>query len=248
VDTPQGAADAVSRWIADSAKWIENKHHPTLSLIYLPHLDYNLQRHGPYLAADVRRRGSEPANVNPPPHVGGYVINPAIHRDLREIDSIVGELIDFFQQQRVQIVLLSEYGITNVNNTVHLNRIFRKAGWLTTKDELGREILDCGASKVFAVADHQVAHVYVNDAPLKHRVRELLQGDGCVRQCVRPLLPVERAAASERRRTYPVTMRLGIGRIRNIPHCVCGRFSPGITPVPPPALHPSLSVSSQDLA
>src|SRR5438477_10135811 len=49
VDTPQGPADAVSRWIAESAKWIEQHHHPTLSLIYLPHLDYNLQRHGTYV-------------------------------------------------------------------------------------------------------------------------------------------------------------------------------------------------------
>src|SRR5438552_7394638 len=48
IRTPQGAADAASRWIAASAKWIETQYHPTLSLIYLPHLDYNLQRHGPF--------------------------------------------------------------------------------------------------------------------------------------------------------------------------------------------------------
>src|SRR6476660_2295832 len=47
VATPQGTPDAASRWIAESAKWIEERHHPTLSLIYLPHLDYNLQRLGP---------------------------------------------------------------------------------------------------------------------------------------------------------------------------------------------------------
>ncbi len=46
IDSPQGNADAASRWIAESAKWIENKYSPTLNLIYLPHLDYNLQRHG----------------------------------------------------------------------------------------------------------------------------------------------------------------------------------------------------------
>src|SRR4051812_16396427 len=47
IKTPQGEPDAASRWIAESAKWIENKHQPTLNLIYLPHLDYNLQRFGP---------------------------------------------------------------------------------------------------------------------------------------------------------------------------------------------------------
>jgi predicted AlkP superfamily pyrophosphatase or phosphodiesterase len=157
VDTPQGPADAVSRWIAESAKWIENEYHPTLSLIYLPHLDYNLQRHGPYAAENK--------------------INPAIHRDLREIDAIVGGLIKFFKERAVQVVLLSEYGITNVRKPIHLNQLFRERdnNWLTTKDELGLELLDAGASKVFAVADHQVAHIYLNDASLENKVRSVLE-------------------------------------------------------------------------
>ena len=40
--SPAGEPDAASRWIAESAKWIENKFAPTLNLIYLPHLYYNL--------------------------------------------------------------------------------------------------------------------------------------------------------------------------------------------------------------
>jgi predicted AlkP superfamily pyrophosphatase or phosphodiesterase len=75
----------------------------------------------------------------------------------------------------VQVVLLSEYGITNVDTPIHLNRIFRQQGWLTVKDELGLEILDAGASKGFAVADHQIAHIYLNDASLEKSVRELLE-------------------------------------------------------------------------
>ena len=135
-DTPQGSADCASRWIAESAKWIEQKHSPTLSLVYLPHLDYNLQRLGPEAGA--------------------------IATDLREIDDIVGELLEYYERNGVQVVLLSEYGITEVNNAIHLNRLFRKQGWLTVKEELGLELLDAGASRAFAVADHQVAHVYLN--------------------------------------------------------------------------------------
>jgi len=171
VHTPQGEPDAASRWIAGSAKWIENKYHPTLSLIYLPHLDYNLQRLGPsVVAADVRRRN------------GGYELTPAILPDLRAIDAIVGDLIDFFATQSVHVILVSEYGITPVNWPVHLNRVFRKEGWLAVKDELGREILDCGASKVFAVADHQIAHIYLNDLSLERRVRGLLEKQEGVEQ------------------------------------------------------------------
>ncbi len=183
IDSPQGKADAASRWIAESAKWIENKYSPTLNLIYLPHLDYNLQRYGPFVVGDevtrhsskIGNRQSAIGNQSEPPHVGCYEINPAIHRDLREIDAIAGNLIDFYAKRGVSVVLLSEYGITNVDTPVHLNRIFRERGWLTVKDELGLEILDAGASKVFAVADHQVAHIYLNDASLENSVRKVLE-------------------------------------------------------------------------
>jgi predicted AlkP superfamily pyrophosphatase or phosphodiesterase len=149
VTTPQGSADCVSRWIAESAKWIERKFHPTLNLIYLPHLDYNLQRLGP--------------------------AHPEIANDLRRVDDIVGDLIQFFERQSVQAVILSEYGISAVDIPIHLNRLFRDQGWVAVKEELGRELLDCGASRVFAVADHQVGHVYVNDPSLENTVRALLE-------------------------------------------------------------------------
>jgi predicted AlkP superfamily pyrophosphatase or phosphodiesterase len=154
IKTPQGSADCASRWIAESAKRIEQKFSPALNLIYLPHLDYNLQRHGPFT---------------------GTTINPAIVPDLQAIDSVVGDLIDFFGKRGVQIVLLSEYGITNVDTPIHLNRVFRRQGWLELKDERGLEILDAGASRVFAVADHQVAHIYLNDRSLEMSVREVLE-------------------------------------------------------------------------
>jgi len=148
VRTPQGAPDAASRWIAESAKWIETKYQPTLSLIYLPHLDYNLQRYG---------------------------LCSKITPDLRAIDEIVGELIGFFARQSVQVILLSEYGITPVSQPISLNGLFREKDWLAIKDELGLEILDCGASKVFAVADHQIAHIYLNDLSLENKVHSVLE-------------------------------------------------------------------------
>jgi len=168
MDSPQGSADAASRWIAESAKWIENKYSPTLNLIYLPHLDYNLQRHGVYAPCSARP-------VAEPSRATGSTLHPKIHRDLREIDAIVGDLIDFFGKRAVPAVLLSEYGITNVDTPIHLNRIFRERGWLMVKDELGLEILDAGASRVFAVADHQIAHIYLNDVSLENSVREVLE-------------------------------------------------------------------------
>jgi predicted AlkP superfamily pyrophosphatase or phosphodiesterase len=151
VETPQGAPDAVSRWIAESAKWIEARYSPTLSLVYLPHLDYNLQRFGPS--------------------------DPRTAEDVRAIDGIVGELISFFARRGVSILILSEYGITDVSRPIHLNRMFRQNGWLAIKEELGLELLDAGASTAFAVADHQIAHIYVKERSMEKRVAEMLESD-----------------------------------------------------------------------
>jgi predicted AlkP superfamily pyrophosphatase or phosphodiesterase len=144
-----GAGIASSRWIADSAKWIEQRYRPSLSLVYLPHLDYNLQKIGPN--------------------------DPKITADLELLDDLLGELILFFEQRDIQLVILSEYGIAPVDRPLHINRVLRQQGWITIKDELGLEMIDCGASRVFAVADHQVAHVYVNDPSLLDQARSILE-------------------------------------------------------------------------
>ena len=139
-----------SQWIAESAKWIERHHSPDLNLVYLPHLDYNLQRIGPG--------------------------DPAIAQDLRAVDEVVGSLIQFFEGRGVQTSILSEYGITQVSRPIYPNRAFREKGWLQVKDELGLELLDCGASKAFAITDHQVAHIYLNDPAIESEVRASMEG------------------------------------------------------------------------
>jgi predicted AlkP superfamily pyrophosphatase or phosphodiesterase len=138
-----------SEWIAASAKWVELHHQPSLNLVYLPHLDYPLQKDGP-----------QASNI------------PA---ELAKIDRVATDLIGFYEARGVRVLVVSEYGISPVTRPVHLNRLFRAMGWLQLKDELGRETLDCGGSRAFAVADHQVAHVYVNDPAILEQVRSLLE-------------------------------------------------------------------------
>jgi predicted AlkP superfamily pyrophosphatase or phosphodiesterase len=124
-----------SAWIAEAARLTATWHRPDLLLVYLPHLDYNLQRLGPS--------------------------HPAVADDVRAIDAICGTLIDSLQEAGYQILVLSEYGLTDVQRPVHINRVLREAGLLAVRPELGLDMLDAGASEAFAVADHQVAHVYV---------------------------------------------------------------------------------------
>ena len=146
------AGIASSEWIAASAKWMEGKHSPDLSLIYLPHLDYDLQRLGPN--------------------------HPDIAKELQAIDKVVGDLIAFLEKRGVKVVILSEYGITEAKRVAYPNRAFRTKGWLNVKDELGLEYLDCGASRAFAITDHQIAHVYLNDdsPAFAREVRTVLEG------------------------------------------------------------------------
>jgi predicted AlkP superfamily pyrophosphatase or phosphodiesterase len=139
---------ASSRWIADATKIVFDEKKPTLTLAYLPHLDYPLQRLGPD--------------------------HPRIRQELAAIDALAGELIDHATARGARVLVLSEYGIEPVTGAVHVNRALRDAKLLRVREELGTEKLDAGGSSAFAVADHQVAHVYVRDRARIGEVKDLL--------------------------------------------------------------------------
>lgn len=143
-----GANIKSTRWIADASMLTDNRYDPTLTLIYLPHLDYCLQKMGP----DVSK----------------------ISKELQEIDKVVEDLVGFYENKQANIIILSEYGIGPVNHPIHLNRLFREHGLLQIRIERGLELLDAGASKAFVVADHQIAHVYLNDPAVSEKVKSLL--------------------------------------------------------------------------
>ena len=138
-----------SAWIAAATKQVEERYQPTLNLVYLPHLDYCLQTIGP-----------DPAKIAP---------------QFKEIDDIAGDLIAFFQQRGVRIIVLSEYGMSPVTKQVHINRLFRERGWISYREELGRDMIDPGTCRAFAVSDHQIANVYINDPSITDAVKQLLE-------------------------------------------------------------------------
>jgi predicted AlkP superfamily pyrophosphatase or phosphodiesterase len=144
-----GANIESSKWIAEASMLTDELYNPTLSLIYLPHLDYCLQKFGPDFSL--------------------------IGKELNEIDELLRKLVTFYEQRNAEIVILSEYGIAPVSNPLHLNRIFREHGLLAIREERGLELLDPGASKAFVVADHQIAHVYINDPSCTDEVTSLLK-------------------------------------------------------------------------
>ena len=132
-----GAGLTSSRWIADCARLVIERKRPTLTLVYLPHLDYDHQRYGP---DDPRSRAA-----------------------LRAVDGLVGDLAGHARRAGAELLVVSEYGIRQVRKAVDINRALRRAGLLAVQDTVVGELLDAGASRAFAVADHQIAHVYVRD-------------------------------------------------------------------------------------
>ncbi len=144
-----GANIKSSQWIADASILTDKWHDPTLSLVYLPHLDYCLQKFGP-----------DPDKIS---------------KDLNEIDAVIAQLVNYYEKKGAQVIILSEYGIGAVNKPIHLNRLFRENNLLQIRVERGLELLDPGASKAFVVADHQVAHVYINDPSVTGKVTSLLE-------------------------------------------------------------------------
>jgi predicted AlkP superfamily pyrophosphatase or phosphodiesterase len=139
-----------SAWIVGAARHLLATRNPDLTLVYLPHLDYDLQRFGPY--------------------------SPQATRAAAELDSLLGPLLTDASAQGAEVVVLSEYGITPASQPVHINRALRRAGLLSVYTQAGMEYLDPWTSRAFAVADHQLAHVYVHNPDDLARVREVCAG------------------------------------------------------------------------
>lgn len=123
-----------SRWIARATVRVIERFAPHLVLTYLPHMDYNQQRWGP---GDAR-----------------------LARDLAETDACVAELTAAADQKAYDIVLVSDYGMSEVRRAVYLNRVLREAKLLAVRKVKGMEYLDYGRSRAFAMVDHQVAHIF----------------------------------------------------------------------------------------
>jgi len=143
------ASIASSRWIVGAARKILAEQHPDLLLVYVPHLDYDLQRFGP----------------NSPQAVAAA----------KAVDAEIAPLLTDALGAGATVVALSEYGITEARRAVDVNRALRSEGLLEVYTQAGMEYLDPWTSRAFAVADHQIAHVYVDDPADVDRVRSIVE-------------------------------------------------------------------------
>ncbi|MGH3975595.1 MAG: nucleotide pyrophosphatase/phosphodiesterase family protein [Pseudonocardiaceae bacterium] len=144
------ASIASSRWIVAAARRVLRAERPDLTMVYVPHLVYVLQRFGPS-----------------GPHAAAAAA---------ELDACLAPLLDDALNSAVAIVVVSEYGITEARRPIGINRALRHEGLLEVYTQRGMEYLDPWTSRAFAVADHQIAHLYVRDSSDVPRVHSLVAG------------------------------------------------------------------------
>ncbi len=138
-----------SKWIAKAAMRTLDERKPDLTMAYLPHLDYDHQRFGPE--------------------------HPRSIQALKDLDKLVGKLLDAAKANKTEVIGVSEYSINKVDQPVHINLALRSAGLLAVRSTPTGEMLDVFASRAFAVADHQIAHVYCQDESAIRKARGALE-------------------------------------------------------------------------
>ena len=134
------ASEHASRWIAQATAELMAMPDvaPDLLLTYLPHLDYSLLRLGP------SGRG-----------VDGELAALALHLE---------SLCERAEATGYDVVVFGDYAFADVDRPLYPNRALREAGLLQARQVRGMLYPDLHASRALAVADHEVALVYVRDA------------------------------------------------------------------------------------
>ena len=139
-----------SRWIGRAAQHVRRTRRPTLTLVYLPHLDYGLQRLGPDhpdLASDLRRSTRSWASCS--------MMQP--------------------RTARAWCCFRNTASRRCAGRSTSIGRSGRR-DCSAVRVEEGGELLDPPQSRAFAVADHQIAHIYVDRAELVPEVKRLVEG------------------------------------------------------------------------
>jgi predicted AlkP superfamily pyrophosphatase or phosphodiesterase len=147
-----------SEWIADATAIVMREKRPKLTMAYLPHLDYDFQRLPDH----------DPERV-------------------AELDQCAGRIIDAANDIDARVIVVSEYGLVPVQRPIHLNRYLREMGWLTVRPGPFGEMMMPGESDAFAVADHQLAHVYVRNPDMIDEVARALLSVPGVARVARPV-------------------------------------------------------------
>lgn len=132
------------------ARRLELPDAPGLMVAYLPGLDYDLQRHGP--------------------------AHPSVTRALKAVCAEIQLLVETARKYGYDCVVYGDYAITGAEGGAAFpNRLLFERGLMRTRSVAGMLYPDFFRSRAFAVVDHQVAHVYAQDAAAEAEAKALLE-------------------------------------------------------------------------
>lgn len=136
-----------TEWIGRCAAEVLTGAAPNLTLVYLPHLDYEPQRLGPNFCDWKKIVG--------------------------ELDAASAPILDAAKKLGAAVWVVNEYTHVQVDRPIYINQILRATGKLRTRDGPFGEQLDTFGSDAFAVCDHQIAHIYLRKGTLQAASKSL---------------------------------------------------------------------------
>lgn len=140
-------------WIASATAALlgDAQSSPELCLVYLPTLDYDLQRYGPADARSTR----------------------ALKAALRQLE----RMLSAARANGYEVLIFGDYAIAPVTlEPAFPNRALCEAALLVTRSVKGMLYPDFHRSRAFAMVDHEIAHVYVGNPDDVAPTRRALEG------------------------------------------------------------------------
>ena len=124
-----------------------------IAFVYIPTLDYDFQR---YSATDKK-----------------------CAKAIALLKQQLEQLFDFAKANNAEVTILGDYEITEVTlPPTQPNLTLREAGYFATRNVNGHLYPDFNHSRAFAMADHEIAHVYIRDANDIAAVKSCLETTG----------------------------------------------------------------------
>ena len=154
------ARTRVGRWISEATlNILARPDAPDHLFVYLPSLDYDLQRYGPDSSQAAAALAETLAQIEP--------------------------LIAAAEAQGRKWLVTGDYALEPVvpgDGAFFPNRLLRDAGLFHTRETAHMLYPDFYTSRAFAIVDHQIAHVHVPDPADLPRVRERLAANPAIDQ------------------------------------------------------------------
>ncbi len=146
------ASAKVGNWIARATARVltDSRLSPDVCMVYLPTLDYDLQRHGPS--------------------------SPQAAKALDVLTDQLGVILSAAGEGGYETIAFGDYAIASTSGPAVLpNLALAETGLFATRNVRGMLYPDFHTSRAFAIVDHEIAHVHTADKAATEQARKVLE-------------------------------------------------------------------------